>query len=98
MAFTGCRPLSLEEQQQVYNALDGKRDKALFTLQLQCGFRISELLSLQVKDVCTLGDGTSLAREERKEDKQERTATMFAYITVQRRTAKKKLKGRTVPL
>src|SRR5271165_5275122 len=59
MAFTGCRPLNADEQQKVYDALDGKRDKALFTLQLQCGFRISELLSLRVQDVCTLGNGSS---------------------------------------
>jgi integrase len=108
MAFTGCRPLSVEEQQKVYDALEGKRDKALFTLQLQCGFRISELLSLKVQDVCKLGINTAAgsvhvapsaagAGEEKKE-KAKPVATMFGFITVQRKNAKKKLKGRTIPL
>ena len=105
MAFTGCRPLSLEEQHKVYDALSGKRDKALFMLQLRCGFRISELLSLRVKDVCTRPTGMqSSADRETKETKESKDSTthvavtMFDYITVQRKHAKKKLKGRTVPL
>lgn len=93
MAFTGCRPLTVEEQQKVCDALKGKRDKALFTLQLRCGFRVSELLSLRTKDVCTQAED---AKAESKEEV--RKVTMFDYISVQRKNAKKKLKGRTVPL
>jgi integrase len=108
MAFTGCRPLTLEEQEKVHQALESKRDKALFTLQLKCGFRISELLSLRVKDVCTIAaviQAAEAKQEEKKDSKNPmresehaRQATMFQCISVQRKHAKKKLKGRTVPL
>lgn len=101
MAFTGCRPLTLEEQEKVHQALESKRDKALFTLQLKCGFRISELLSLRVKDVCAIAAMIHSAegkQEEKKDSKDPMRANMFQCISVQRKHAKKKLKGRTVPL
>ena len=97
MAFSGCRPLTPDEQEQVCQALEGKRDKALFILQLQCGFRISELLSLRVRDVCSQAE-TKDKEESKAPRTRTATATMFGYITVQRKNAKKKLKGRTVPL
>lgn len=51
----GCRPLKNEEVQIVMNLLDSKRDKAMFILGISTGFRISELLSLKVKDVYANG-------------------------------------------
>ena len=50
----GCRPLSAEEVQQVANSFtgyDAQRDRTLFILGVMSGFRISELLSLKIRDV-----------------------------------------------
>jgi integrase len=50
----GCRPLTDEEVvlvQQSFGGIYAARDKALFLLGVKSGFRISELLSLQVGDV-----------------------------------------------
>jgi integrase len=50
----GCRPLTDEEIACVLRALDGRqgpRNRALFLLGVRTGFRISELLSLRVRDV-----------------------------------------------
>lgn len=50
----GCRPLTQEEATAVSGAFIGRyglRDRALFTLGLKSGFRISELLSVRVCDV-----------------------------------------------
>ena len=46
----GCRPLSPEEQKRIFPLL-GPRDRALFILGIATGFRISELLSIKIKDV-----------------------------------------------
>jgi integrase len=51
MATRGCRPLTNEESARILQSFSGRheiRNKALFTLGLSCGFRISELLSLNV--------------------------------------------------
>jgi integrase len=50
----GCRPLTEAEVALVRQSFGGRyaqRDRALFLLGLKSGFRISELLSLQVGDV-----------------------------------------------
>jgi len=47
----GCRALTDEEITQVYNVLNTNRDKCLFMIGISCGYRISEILSLKVKDV-----------------------------------------------
>lgn len=56
----GCRPLTPEEIPAILEALEtrpsGPRDRALFILGITTGFRISELLSLKIRDVTT--DGT----------------------------------------
>lgn len=54
----GCRPLTSEEVALVAKSFTGVyalRDKALFLLGLKTGFRISELLSLQVGDIIQNG-------------------------------------------
>ncbi len=51
------RALTLDEVARVINQLDGPQNKALFTLGVNTGFRISELLSLTYKDVLN-SDGT----------------------------------------
>ena len=50
----GCRPLTKEEIQSVLQSFGGtyaNRDRALFSLGIVTGFRISELLSLKIRDV-----------------------------------------------
>lgn len=49
--MAGCRNLSDEEITIVINNLKNDRDKALFVLGYTTGFRISELLSITIKDV-----------------------------------------------
>ena len=52
----GCRPLTDQEVEQTLQAFGGpyaSRDRALFLLGVRSGFRISELLSLRLLDVCS---------------------------------------------
>ena len=55
MANIACRSLSVEEVAAVATALskmrNGERNKALFLLGVTTGYRISELLSLRMRDV-----------------------------------------------
>jgi integrase len=54
----GCRPLSDEEIRVISKSFGGnyaKRDRALFFLGIKSGFRISELLSLRIRDVYQYG-------------------------------------------
>ena len=68
----GCRPLTDEEMKQVADSFTGKfalRDRAIFVTGVKTGFRISELLSLRVKDVWQFGrvvDRVTVARKNRK--------------------------------
>ena len=50
----GCRPLTTEERTEVAGSFAGRyasRDRALFVLGCMTGLRVSELLSIKVKDV-----------------------------------------------
>lgn len=49
--MAGCRALTQEETEQVLNLLKTHRDKTMFILGMKSGFRISELLTIRVKDV-----------------------------------------------
>jgi len=54
----GCRPLNDEEVYDVSRSFWGehaRRDRALFLLGVKSGFRISELLSLRLRDVVQAG-------------------------------------------
>ena len=68
----GCRPLTDDEMRQVADSFTGRyalRDRALFVAGCKLGFRISELLSLRVKDVWQFGrvvDRVTVARRNRK--------------------------------
>lgn len=68
----GCRPLTEEEVQATLRAFRGPqaaRDRALFLLGVRSGFRISELLSLRLCDVCPRGrvaERISVARRHMK--------------------------------
>ncbi len=47
----GCRPLTDNEVLKVIKFLKTPRDRAIFVLGIRSGFRISEILSLQVGDI-----------------------------------------------
>ncbi len=52
----GCRPLTKEEALQVVAAFKGRnalRNRTLFKVQINTGFRISEILSVKIGDVLT---------------------------------------------
>lgn len=54
MNETGCKALTKDECDKILGAMDGRhrlRNRALFSLGIKTGFRISEILSMRVKDV-----------------------------------------------
>jgi integrase len=64
----GCRPLNDQEVTLASRSFSGKdaiRNKALFLLGVRTGFRISELLSLQVADVWQYGQVTERVTVQR---------------------------------
>jgi site-specific recombinase XerD len=61
----GCRPLTDHEALSVLANLNSFRDKCLFILGCRTGFRISELLSLKVKDVWQHGSVPEYVKVER---------------------------------
>lgn len=62
----GSRPLTDAEVAQVLEVLGSPRNRALFLLGLRSGFRISELLSLRLKDVLQNGNLVDRVAVERK--------------------------------
>jgi integrase len=78
----GCRPLSDGEVDLVMRSFGGKfalRDQALFTLGIFSGFRITELLSLRVKDVLQHGqlvDRVTVQRRHMKRQRASRTVVL----------------------
>jgi integrase len=78
----GCRPLTDEEVtlvQQSFGGVYAARDKALFLLGVKSGFRISELLSLQVGDVSQHGrlvDRVTVQRRHMKNKTEGRTVLL----------------------
>lgn len=51
----GCRPITPQEIARMLSKLDNPRDRAWITLQFVTALRISEVLSLKVKDVLQHG-------------------------------------------
>jgi len=78
----GCRPLNDAEVAEVLKSFWGehaRRDKALFLLGVKSGFRISELLSLQVNDVVQAGrlvDRVTVERRHMKKKTEGRTVLL----------------------
>lgn len=74
----GCRPLESCEIAQALDVLKGSRtrlrDRCLFELGLYTGFRISELLSLQIWDVARYGKVLERVRVARKSMKGKRAS------------------------
>ena len=78
----GCRPLTDDEVSEVSRSFWGehaRRDKALFLLGIRSGFRISELLSLRVRDVAPGGrmvDRVTVERRHMKKKVEGRTVLL----------------------
>lgn len=62
----GSRPITPEEVSEVFVALQGARNRCFFVMGLNTGFRVSELLSLDVGDVYQHGRVTSAATVARR--------------------------------
>lgn len=79
----GCRPLTESEIKDVLASFGGEyaaRDRALFVLGCLSGFRVSELLSLKVKDVLTpaglVAEWVTVARQNMKKKTEGRSVPM----------------------
>ena len=78
----GCRPLTDAEVRLIAASFGGKyakRDRALFLLGVKSGFRISELLTLKVRDVWRHGkmlDSVTVQRRNMKGKVQGRTVPL----------------------
>ncbi len=76
----GCRPLTDAEIRRALDSFTGRhavRNRCLFVLGLVCGFRVSEMLSLRVRDVVAAGRVRFLVtvpRRNMKGSKEGRTA------------------------
>lgn len=104
----GCRPLTAGEVEQIAAAFSGryaKRDRALFLLGVKTGFRISELLSLEVRDVSP-GPGGGVEADPALPGLEAEAAAVLRLgpagapgeVTVRRRHMKGKRESRTVVL
>lgn len=82
----GTRPLTDNEVKSVLSSFKGQyenRDKALFLLGVKTGYRISELLSLKVKDVLQFGkilDYVSVSRQYMKKKIEGRTVPVHPEV------------------
>lgn len=71
----GRRPFTDQEVQTLLNSFKesearfAKRDRAWFAYGISCGFRISELLSMRIKDVAHYFQATGYATVERRNTK-----------------------------
>lgn len=67
--MAGCRSLTEQEVVKVTASLQNPRDRALFVLGLKTGFRLSELLSLTIRDVYSDNQVLNRVRVERRNTK-----------------------------
>lgn len=80
--MSSCRALTDEELLRVRRSFGGtfaRRDEALFMLGVKAGFRISELISLRVKDVVQYGkiaDRVEVARQHMKGKQRSRSVPL----------------------
>jgi integrase len=78
----GCRPLTEAEVHLVNRSFGGRyaaRDRALFILGIKTGFRIAELLSIRIGDVCQYGrmvDQLTVCRAHMKQKHEGRTVPL----------------------
>jgi integrase len=96
-----CRPLSATEVERVLLSFHGPnmaRDRALLTVGIYSGFRISEILSLRVRDVVQHGritDYLTVARRQMKRKTTGRTVALHPQAQQALRTWLLALQART---
>lgn len=83
----GCRPLTPEEVESTLKAISDRRynlrDKLMFQLGLKAGFRVSEILSLKIKDVYQFGkipERVSVQRRNMKGKKESRSVILHKSV------------------
>ena len=82
----GCRPLTSEEIEIVLNSFEGPnalRDRAWVLLGARCGYRISEILSVRVKDAIQGGkvlDRVTVRRKNMKGKHEGRTVLLHPAV------------------
>lgn len=82
----GCRPLTENEKNQVIGAINGRhhlRDKLIVVFGIYAGFRISEILSLKVRDVFQNGivpNHVTVQRRNVKGKREGRTVVLHPVI------------------
>lgn len=82
----GCRPLTETEKSQVIDAINGRyqlRDRLILVFGIYAGFRISEILSLRVKDVFQNGvvpNHVTVQRRNVKGKREGRTVVLHPAI------------------
>lgn len=82
----GSRPLTDQEvmvASQSFSGRDASRNKALFLLGVRTGFRVSELLSLQIDDVYKYGqlvDRVTVRRSHMKKKIEGRTVPLHPEV------------------
>jgi integrase len=84
----GCRPLSRDEFALVMRAFRGRyelRNRALFVLGTTTGFRISELLSLSIRDVWRHGRLSESVRVRRRNVKKKTAGRIIALSPLAKR-------------
>ena len=87
MQDTGCRPTTPEEFNAIIGGLNGKfrtRNQALFTLARYTGYRVSELLSIQVSQVWdgkSMRSSVTVSRENMKGKRFSRTMPLHHIAT-----------------
>ena len=72
--MAGSKPLSSDEVSRIVTLLSSPRDRALFVVGVYTGFRISELLSLKVKNCYQNGHVLERILVERRHMKGKRTS------------------------
>lgn len=75
----GCKPLTQNEIDIILKSMASNRDKALFTLLLYTGFRITEVLNIKVSDVLNK-DRLTVARKNMKGKVSSRTVLLHSSV------------------
>lgn len=81
--MNGCRPLTDNEAIELKASLKCLRDQAIFVMGVRSGFRISEILSLRVKDVSQHGkivDHVTVAKQNMKKKTASRTVILHSEV------------------
>jgi len=72
--MAGCKSLSDEEVQKIKNSFVRQRDRTLFVLGIRTGWRISQLLSIQLKHFIQHGQVSKTLKIDRTATKGQKTS------------------------